>query len=240
MQDNLLLMRLFCWWCLFLVIAGQQVSAQQTDTLPSTPATVRTFPPLRQYYAPVSLLLAGIFVNGHGSEAIKYELVEERNEHIPHFHTRIDNYLQFSPIAIAYGLDAAGIKSRTDFANRTAILLKGEILMTSTVFLLKYTTHELRPDGSTYNSFPSGHTAQAFAAATFLSEEYKHRFPWMPYAAYGIAGSVGLLRMANNRHYISDVLVGAGMGILSMKMAYWTHRYRWNKHRKVPQPVPGQ
>ena len=184
---------------------------------------------LRSLFIPTSLMLAGIGTSSNGRESFKMELVEKRNELLPVFHTKIDNYLKFSPIVIAYGLDAAGLKSRTDFVNRTVILIKGELLAMGSVGLLKAATHQLRPDGSTYNSFPSGHTAQAFAAATFLSEEYKQRLPWIPYAAYGIAGSVGALRMANNRHYISDVLFGAGLGFLSMKAAYWTHRYQWNK-----------
>ena len=184
---------------------------------------------VKSLFIPASLMLAGIGTSSNGHESIKMELVEKRNELLPSFHTKIDNYLKFSPIVIAYGLDAAGLKSRTDFVNRTAILIKGELLAMGSVGLLKAATHQLRPDGSTYNSFPSGHTAQAFAAATFLSEEYKQRLPWIPYAAYGIAGTVGAFRMANNRHYISDVLFGAGLGILSMKVAYWTHRYKWNK-----------
>lgn len=186
-------------------------------------------------YSPSLLIISGIAINGNGEEGFKKEIAEERNEHFPKFGTRIDNYLQFSPIAIAYSLDALGYKSKTDIKNRTAILLKGELLMTGVVFGLKKLTHQLRPDNSGYNSFPSGHTAQAFAAATFLSEEYKSKFKWMPYLAYGIASSVGLLRMANNKHYLSDVLVGAGLGILSMKMSYLTHQYKWNKKYK---PVP--
>lgn len=67
--------------------------------------------------------------------------------------------------------------------------------------------------------------------ATMLSEEYRDRYKWMPYAAYGLATGVGLLRLANNKHYLGDVLVGAGLGILAMKLVYWTHHYRWNKHR---------
>ena len=98
--------------------------------------------------------------------------------------------------------------------------------------LLKSAVSELRPDGSDHRSFPSGHTAQAFATATFLSEEYKERLPWMPYAAYTLAGSTGILRIANNKHYIGDVLFGAGLGLLSMKTAYWTHRYKWGKNKK--------
>lgn len=178
-------------------------------------------------YVPSLLIISGISLNGNGQEGLKKEIAEERNEYIPKFGTRIDNYLQFSPIALAYGLDALGYKSKTDIKNRTAILLKGELLMTGMVFGLKTLTHQLRPDKSDYHSFPSGHTAQAFAAATFLSEEYKDKFEWMPYVAYGIAGTVGTLRMANNKHYISDVLIGAGLGILSMKMSYLTHQYKW-------------
>ena len=184
-------------------------------------------------YVPSLLIISGIALNGNGEEGLKKEIAEERNEHFPKFGTRIDNYLQFSPIAIAYGLDALGYKSKTDIKNRTAILLKGELFMTAAVFGLKNLTHQLRPDNSGYNSFPSGHTAQAFAAATFLSEEYKSKFKWMPYLAYGIASSVGVLRMANNKHYISDVLVGAGLGILSMKMSYLTHQYKWGKKHKT-------
>ncbi|MBE9462624.1 phosphatase PAP2 family protein [Dyadobacter subterraneus] len=186
----------------------------------------------QQLYAPALLVMAGLIANGHSQESIKNELAEDRNRHMAGFKTKLDNYLQFSPFAIAYGLDAIGIKSKTDFMNRSVILLKGELLAIGTATLLKRVTHELRPDGSAYNSFPSGHTTQAFAAATFLSEEYKDRYKWMPYASYTVASSVGLMRVANNRHYISDVLVGAGIGFLSMKVAYWTHQYKWGKKNR--------
>ena len=184
---------------------------------------------IKQLYTPATLILSGLIANGHSRESIKNEVAEERNEHIPRFKTRLDDYLQFSPLAVAYGLDALGIKSKTDVWNRSVILLKGEFLAIGLATLLKKMTHELRPDGSSYTSFPSGHTTQAFAAATFLSEEYKDTYHWMPYASYTVASSVGLLRMANNRHYISDVLVGAGIGFLSMKFSYWTHHYKWNR-----------
>ena len=185
---------------------------------------------------PVIFIGAGLLTNGNSAESVKKEIAEERNEYLRTFRTHVDDYLQFSPIAIAYGLDAMGYRSKTDLLNRTAILIKGELMMSGSVFLLKNVTHQLRPDNSGYTSFPSGHTAQAFAAATFLSEEYKDRFKWMPYAAYGIAGTVGLMRMANNKHYISDVFFGAGLGYLSMKASYWTHRYRFGRHFRKPVP----
>lgn len=186
-----------------------------------------------QLYLPLGVMIGGLLANGNGPESFKIEVAEERNEHFPNFHTHVDDYLQYAPIAAVYTMDAYGYKARHDFVNRSAILLKGELLLSGIVFASKYTFHNLRPDGSTYNSFPSGHTAQAFAAATFLTEEYGSTYKWMPYVAYAAASSVGGLRMANNRHYISDVLMGAGIGILTMKLAYWTHHFKWNKKRHL-------
>jgi len=75
-------------------------------------------------------------------------VAEERTEHIPRFKTELDDYLQFSPLVVAYGLDAMGIKSKTDVLNCSVILLKGEIIAFSTVTVLKKAFHILRPDGS--------------------------------------------------------------------------------------------
>lgn len=185
-----------------------------------------------QLYAPLGLMLGGLLTNGNGCESLKMEIAEERNEHFPNFQTHLDDYLQFAPIAAVYAMDALGYRARHDIVNRSKILLKGELLMTAVVFTSKKAFHNLRPDGSTYNSFPSGHTAQAFAAATFLAEEYGSTYRWMPYVAYGIASCVGGLRIANNRHYVSDVLMGAGVGILTMKTAYWTHHHLKRRNKK--------
>lgn len=185
----------------------------------------------KQFIAPGLLAISGLALSGQ----VKYNFVDFRNEKLPNFYTNADDFLAFAPIAFAYGLDVFGVKSRNDFWNRSAILCKAEVMMLSSVYLLKYSTKELRPDGSDNRAFPSTHTAQAFLAATFLSVEYGQKIKWIPYAAYTVAGSVAAIRMANNRHFIGDVLVGAGIGILSQKVAYWTHQYRWG--RNVPKPI---
>lgn len=186
----------------------------------------------RNLIVPGGLIIAGTALNFRPLKTVKGDVVTVRNKYIPGFRTYVDDYLQFSPIVAAYSLDLFGVPSRTEFVNRSVILLKGELTMLGITSLIKYTAGYDRPDHSNRNSFPSGHTAQAFAAATFLSEEYKDRLPWIPYAGYGVASSVGILRIANNKHYLSDVLAGAGIGILSMKVAYWTHKYKWNKKRQ--------
>ena len=86
---------------------------------------------------------------------------------------------------------------------------------------IKYTSKEMRPDGSSANSWPSGHTATSFAGATILHKEYGlTRSPWYSIAGYGVATATGVMRVLNNRHWVSDVLSGAGIGILSTELAY--------------------
>jgi membrane-associated phospholipid phosphatase len=94
-------------------------------------------------------------------------------------------------------------------------------IMGASVGGIKLISHVQRPDGSNYMSFPSGHTATAFACAEFLYQEYKDVSVWYGIAGYTIAAGTGFMRMYNNRHWLTDVVAGAGFGILSTKIAYW-------------------
>lgn len=86
---------------------------------------------------------------------------------------------------------------------------------------IKYTAKEMRPDGSTANSWPSGHTATSFVGATLLHKEYGlTRSPWFSVAGYGVATATGVMRVLNNRHWVSDVMSGAGIGIMSTELGY--------------------
>ncbi|MBL7712015.1 MAG: phosphatase PAP2 family protein [Chitinophagaceae bacterium] len=203
--------------------AAQDTCAPIADRRPNFTA--------QQLVAPVLLAGAGLTLSGH----LKYEVQDWRNRHFSSFHTKADDVLAVAPIAVVYGLDLLGVEARTDFVNRSVILAKAELLAIGSVYLLKAGTREMRPDGSDFHSFPSNHSAQAFLAATLLSTEYGRRYRWMPYAAYTMASAVGALRVLNNKHYLNDVLVGAGIGILSQKLAYWTHRYQWGaRKQKAP------
>lgn len=124
-----------------------------------------------------------------------------------------------------------GVKGKNDFANRTALFIKSELLTAAIVFPLKKITAEPRPDTGELNSFPSGHTAQAFAAATFMAKEYGHISPWYSVGAYTVATGIGAMRILNDRHWVSDVLAGAAVGILSTNIVYLTHRYKWGNRR---------
>ena len=138
---------------------------------------------------------------------------------------------------MVYGLDIVGIKAQNDWLNRTLILAKAEILANGITQTLKYTVKEQRPTGTAHESFPSGHTTQAFVSATFMHHEYGKKSIWYSVLAYSMATSTGAMRMLNDRHWFSDVLAGAAIGIFSTEMIYITHQYRWGNKSTVLVPV---
>ena len=135
----------------------------------------------------------------------------------------IDDYSQYMPALSVYGLNLCGIKGVHDFKDRTMILAMSTITMGLVANTMKHTIKEMRPDGTTNNSFPSGHTAMAFMGAEFLYQEYKNVSPWIGVAGYAVAAGTGFFRMYNNRHWLNDILAGAGIGILSTKLSYWLY-----------------
>ena len=104
-----------------------------------------------------------------------------------------------------------------------ALYMLSNVLETGIVFTTKQLTARRRPDGSNRQSFPSGHTATAFVAAEFLHQEYGDKSVWISIGGYGMASLVGIARIYNNKHWVSDVLAGAGTGILSAKFVYWSY-----------------
>ncbi|MCL1122940.1 phosphatase PAP2 family protein [Shewanella surugensis] len=86
---------------------------------------------------------------------------------------------------------------------------------------LKYSIDKTRPDGSNDDSFPSGHTADTFATATFIQQRYGWKWA-IP--AYIGASYVGYSRINSDQHYLEDVLAGAAIGILSAW--YFTEPYQ--------------
>lgn len=140
---------------------------------------------------------------------------------IPHFKCVIDDYLQYTPWAAHAVMGLCGVKGMSK--NRWQVLTAdalAAIMMATIVNGLKYSINRTRPNGDNA-SFPSGHTATAFTGATLLAHEYANRSIWIPIAGYTVATTTGVMRVLNNRHYVSDVIVGAAIGILSAELAYW-------------------
>lgn len=143
--------------------------------------------------------------------------------------THVDDITMLLPAASVYGLNMVGIKGKHNFKDRTLIIGSASVILLSSVFAAKSITQRERPNGESNDSFPSGHTAISFMGAEFLYQEYKHISPWYGVMGYGIAATTGYLRMYNNKHWFSDVVTGAGIGILSTKIGYLLHPYLQKK-----------
>jgi len=140
---------------------------------------------------------------------------------VPTFRTTVDDYIQYSPFVLSTGLKLMKVPGKGNWVRYTASSAMSFGIMAILVNSIKYTARELRPDRSTRNSFPSGHTATAFVAATILHKEYGlTQSPWYSVAGYSVATGTGMMRMLNNRHWVSDVFAGAGIGIMSTELAY--------------------
>lgn len=143
-----------------------------------------------------------------------------REDYLPHFRYHYDDYLQFSPLVATVALKAFGVESRSDWTRLTASAGAGVGVTLAVVYAGKFGVGRLRPDNTQHNSFPSGHTAMAFSSATILHKEYGHLSPWVSVAGYTAATITGISRMLNNRHWLTDVLVGAGVGIVGTELGY--------------------
>ena len=101
-------------------------------------------------------------------------------------------------------------------------LRTADSLIVSTLFseALKRITHEKRPDGSNYESFPSGHATAAFAVATMQANYHpKQAIFW-----YAGATVIAASRVKLNRHYTHDVIAGAALGYFTSKLELGQNR----------------
>lgn len=144
-----------------------------------------------------------------------------RTDYFPRYKHTADDYLQYSPAVVMLGLKAAGVRGRSSWGRMLVSDAFSVALMATIANGLKESVQVRRPDGSNTRSFPSGHTATAFMTATMLTKEYGYKSKWVGFGSYAVASSVGLMRMANNRHWLSDVMVGAGIGVISTELGYF-------------------
>ena len=163
----------------------------------------------------------GIVALGDGPlKNLDYDIAERRNNHRPTFHTTADDYLRYVPVLAIYGLEVFGIKGKHNLKEKTSRALVTLVISYGSINLLKNLIDKDRPNFADRRSFPSGHAAIAFTGAELLNQEYGDLSPWYSVAGYTVASATSILRIYGNDHWFSDVVAGAGMGILSTKVAY--------------------
>lgn len=184
----------------------------------------------------VPVLLTGLSLSIKNEPGFPFSSMDVKHfarTNFPRFHTNLDNSLQFAPAYAVAGLNVIGVKGKNNWVDELILYGLSIGIQSLIVRQLKISTHVLRPDSSDYSAYPSGHTSTAFTAATFMYMEYRDRSPWYGIAAYTTASVVGAMRILNNRHWASDVLAGAAIGIVVTRIVYLGYPrvkkcFRWN------------
>jgi membrane-associated phospholipid phosphatase len=180
---------------------------------------------IKPLLVPAGLAVSGLVVQGKISRQLQQQVVGT----YPDFHTKADDYLLFAPAALSLSLGAAGVKGKHPFGEQVLLAVLSGLAQGGVTYILKGVSKYPRPDGTTNDAFPSGHTSSAFASATLLHKEYGHRSMWYSVGGYGVATGVGAMRILNNRHWLADVLFGAGVGIGATEVVYMG--YPWVKKK---------
>jgi hypothetical protein len=190
---------------------------------------------VRATVVPAVMIGYGVYTFNGGGFYTNQEANRDIHKLFPTYRTRVDDFLILAPYLELGAVALAGVESRDDRINTGLVILKSELIMLTSVFAIKNLSRETRPDGSDNLSFPSGHTAQAFLAASIVHTEFRDKSQWYGIGAYTLATSVAALRMINSKHWQSDVVAGAGIGILSAHLGYLTHRNRWGRKPRLPE-----
>lgn len=214
---------------------GDTTKKKLADTIKkdllTAPDTVK-----KLHSSPLSLIVPGALIAYgvssfviHPVRRFDYYIHDRIERSSPNFNTNAESYFLIGPVVMVYGLNLIGVEGKNRFIDRTALLgLSGGFLGVSEL-ITKHLTHRLRPNNADYLSFPSGHTGLAFMGAEFLAQEYSDKSPVYTVIGYTFAVTTGIFRMYNRDHWFSDVVAGAGFGILSTKAAYLVYPYIRNK-----------
>lgn len=195
----------------FAVVNQLHVMAQ--DTTCQAYAATDNNQLLRRSFVP-ACLLAGSVATWH----YRKDFQAFRNKYMPGFCYHYDDYLQYAPAVLVLAFKTAGVRGRYNTKRTVVSYVLSSFIMAGLTNTIKYASRVERPDGSARNSFPSGHTANAFMNASFLDHEYGNRSLGYSVFGYTTATVTALTRQFNNRHWVPDILAGAAIGILSAEL----------------------
>lgn len=202
-------------------------TAQDVDSLQLDQETNRKPSLLKKMILPAALTGAALVIN---KSRFERDIQPQLNKDLT---TNIDDYTRFAPIAGMYVADALGVQAENHWFDQSKNAALSLLLTQLVTTGMKVSIDKERPNGANKEAFPSGHTSLAFASATVLFEEFKNTEPVLAYSGYAFALTTGYLRIAKNRHWVSDVILGSAVGIAITKLVYHLdHLFAWNPFKK--------
>lgn len=217
---------LLCQCLLFTFNASGQDTAQKylAAADPSIVATKQS----SHYFKAAGVIIPGTFLlygslkpAVTGIQRIDDDIMASVKRNYPDFHTNADDYLMWAPSASIYLMDVLHVKTKHSFTEHL-ILDAGSMAIAGGVgFVMRKISKNIDVYNTQNTKFPSGHTTNAFRGAEIFHQELKGVNPVLSYSGYLVATTVGVLRIYNKNHLLTEVLAGAGLGILSTKLTYW-------------------
>lgn len=230
MQKLLLLSVLTCFF--FRIFAQENDSSKRYEKINWIGPSLNDEKPKLWKKSIVPLSLAGLSLSLNSINT-KTKLQDAFRKPFNGFTTKADNYILIAPIAILGTADLMKYKAKNSVWNQSKYMAFSELISVGIVLVLKNTLKIERPDHSEFNSFPSGHSAVAFTASQVLYNEFNQTNKFIAYSGFLFSVSTGSLRVINNRHWIPDVLMGAGIGILVTNLVYHFEPLKnWNPWKK--------
>ena len=218
MKDSKVFMLIVVWALSQLALHGQVDSIPKKQDPKATKIIGIALPSAMITYGLISLA-------DNGVRQIDYNVHNSLEQNNRFWHKHAEDYIQFAPAVAAYALKFCNVENTNSLLNMTILYGLSNLVAGGIVQSGKFIIGRKRPDNSNNFSFPSGHTETAFVAAEFLHQEYKDKSVWISVGGYAAATFVGVARVYNNKHWVSDVVTGAGIGILSTKAVYWVYPY---------------
>jgi membrane-associated phospholipid phosphatase len=138
------------------------------------------------------------------------------------------------PVAVAFTggtFVVGGMTGNESLENAGLHSLEALLLAEAVTQLIKLATGRPRPNitsdadqfhpfklSTDYHSFPSGHASKVFAIAATFSSDLGDEVPWVPFVAYPLAVWTATTRVLDQKHWVTDVVAGAALGILASRV----------------------
>ncbi len=177
---------------------------------------------VKQTFIPVVLVTSSLCIMAVPD--LKNQIQEHLNWNASEQVNLFDDELRYVPMGAVALLSLTGVKGKHKILEELVIGGISYVVADFIVYRTKQATQITRPNpeyGKT--SFPSQHASMAFVGATLLHREFGHISPWISVGGYGMATWVAYARIARNRHFLPDVLMGSAVGMIATNATYWLY-----------------
>lgn len=164
------------------------------------------------YILPASLLATGVIINQSNTKQTLQSDFFMTDTHL-------DDYLMYVPLVTLALAQVSGVKAQNHWFDQLKYITLAQLTSTVIVQGMKRSLKIKRPDGGNY-AFPSGHASFAFVNAEILHQELKSEHSLLAHSGYLSATATSILRVSNQRHWVPDIVFGAGLGIVIGKLIY--------------------